>query len=352
VISTEILKINPLNPEKDKIKYAAEVLRGGGLVAFPTETVYGLGANLWNKKAIDRLYEVKKRHKDKPFSIHIANPNKVKDFAFNIPALAYRLIEKFWPGPLTIILESKDDKVGIRMPRNLIALRLIEESGVPVVAPSANLSGNPPPKMAEDVLRDLNGLIEMVLDGGKTEIGIESTVVDLTVSPAKILREGAISAGEIKMSAESKTILFVCTGNSCRSVMAKALLEKEARDKGKDLKVIAGGVGAMPGMGASKQTQELLTAEGIDVSAHKAQTLTPDMIKEADLIFVMEQFHKGIVLEKVLEAKDKVYLLGDFVETKKSGIVDILDPIGKPMEVYQEVFRNIKEAIEGVMRFI
>lgn len=154
------------------------------------------------------------------------------------------------------------------------------------------------------------------------------------------------------MSAEPKIVLFVCTGNSCRSVMAKALLEKEAREKGKDLKVIAGGVGAIPGMGTSKQTQELLTAEGIDVSAHKAQTLSADMIKEADLIFVMEQFHKDIVLEKVPEVKDKVYLLGDFVETKKSGIVDILDPIGKPMEIYQECFRNIKEAIEGVMRFI
>lgn len=195
---TEVIKVNPLNPEEEKIRYAAEVLRAGGLVAFPTETVYGLGVNLWDKKAIDRLYEVKKRPKDKPFSITIADPNKVKDFAFNIPPLAYRLMEKFWPGPLTIILESKDGKVGIRVPRNLIALRLIEKSNVPVVAPSANLSGNPPPKTAEDVLRDLNGLIEMVLDEGRTEIGIESTVIDLTVSPPKILREGAISAGEIK----------------------------------------------------------------------------------------------------------------------------------------------------------
>jgi protein-tyrosine-phosphatase len=134
--------------------------------------------------------------------------------------------------------------------------------------------------------------------------------------------------------------------------MAKALLEKEARDKGKDLKVIAGGVGAIPGMGASSETKELLAAEGIDVSAHKAQTLTADMLKEADLIFVMEQFHKDIVLEKAPEAKDKVYLLGDFAKNRKSETRDIFDPIGKPMQVYQECFKTIKEAIEGVMRFI
>src|SRR3989338_10069815 len=140
--STKIVKTGAANPDQNFISEAASVLKGGGLVIIPTETVYGIAANMLNRKALERLYEIKQRPKDKPFSVHIEEKLKIEEFARSIPIAAYKLMDKFWPGPLTLILRSKDaGKVGLRMPDNEIALRIIALSGVPVICPSANVSG-------------------------------------------------------------------------------------------------------------------------------------------------------------------------------------------------------------------
>ena len=195
---TIVLKVAASRPDKEAIKQAAKILRLGGLVAFPTETVYGLGANLLNKKAIARLYRVKMRSRGKPFTVHIENASLIKRLGCEITKAAKVLTDKYWPGPLTIVLSCKDGrKIGFRMPDNRVALKLIKESGVPVVAPSANISGEEPPKSAGDVLNQLNGKIDILLDSGPTDVGVESTVIDMTVTPPKILREGAISESEL-----------------------------------------------------------------------------------------------------------------------------------------------------------
>ncbi|MFA5339419.1 MAG: L-threonylcarbamoyladenylate synthase [Candidatus Omnitrophota bacterium] len=196
---TEVLRVNASKPEAAKIKKAAAELKKGGLVVFPTETVYGLGANLLDKKAIKKIYEIKKRPKNKPLTVHVADTASVRKITGKIPAGAERLIKKYWPGPLTIILrDSRGKKTGFRMPDNKIAFGLIKKAGVPVVAPSANISGNKPPTSAAEVLRDLDGKVDIVIDGGKTAIGIESTVVDMTGRRPKVLREGAIPKAEIE----------------------------------------------------------------------------------------------------------------------------------------------------------
>jgi L-threonylcarbamoyladenylate synthase len=197
-MKTILIKLNPSRPEPAKIRKAAHLLKNGGLVAFPTETVYGLGANLLDEKAIDRVYRIKKRPKNKPLTVHVAGIKTVNEMAGKMPADAKRLAEKFWPGPLTLVLKDRRGrKTGFRMPDNKIAFLLIRKAGVPVVAPSANISGNSPPKSAKEVLRDLAGKIDMVLDGGKTRVGIESTVVDMSGKDFKILRKGAISKADI-----------------------------------------------------------------------------------------------------------------------------------------------------------
>jgi L-threonylcarbamoyladenylate synthase len=174
------------------------MLRSGGLVGFPTETVYGLGANLLEEKAIARLYKVKKRPKGKPFTVHIENVSLIRKLRCDITPEAKALIERYWPGPLTVILRCKDgSKVGFRMPDNKVALKLIKESRVPIVAPSANISGRVPPTKASDVLKQLGGRIDILLDAGPTDVGVESTVIDMTINPPKVLREGAVMEKEL-----------------------------------------------------------------------------------------------------------------------------------------------------------
>ncbi|MDO8535837.1 MAG: L-threonylcarbamoyladenylate synthase [Candidatus Omnitrophota bacterium] len=193
-----VIKIDPINPDKGKIAAAAKVIREGGLVIFPTETVYGIAVNILDRKAVARLCGVKARPDGKPFTVHISDPKTIRDMGCEISVTAEKLISKFWPGPLTIILKSQDGrKIGFRMPANKIALELIKASGVPVAAPSANLSGKPAPVTAEEAVLDLEGKIDMVIDGGKTKVGLESTVVDLTDTPFKVLRQGAIEEEEL-----------------------------------------------------------------------------------------------------------------------------------------------------------
>jgi len=197
-LKASVIKIDPAKPDKKRIAAAAKIIRDGGLVIFPTETVYGIAANLLDEKALERLYRVKARPEGKPFTVHISDLKMIRDMGCEITGTAEKLIAKFWPGPLTIILKSrKGEKTGFRMPANKIALELIRASGVPVVAPSANLSGKPAPVTADEAMADLESKIDMVIDGGRTEVGIESTVLDLTMDPFKIIRAGAIKEEEL-----------------------------------------------------------------------------------------------------------------------------------------------------------
>lgn len=194
-VKTQIIKVDPVNPDRDSIEKAADVIRRGGIVAFPTETVYGLGVNADDKDAVARLYEVKQRPKNKPFTIQLADKAKIEEFATGISDLGHKFINQYWPGPLTLIFNSKNgksQKVGIRIPDHPVALGLIKASGLPLAVSSANMSGNRPPVAADDIIALFDGKIEMILDGGKASIGVESAVVDMTVSPFKVLREGAL----------------------------------------------------------------------------------------------------------------------------------------------------------------
>ncbi len=197
---TIILKVDRERPETAKIRTAARTIREGGLVAFPTETVYGLGADALNAEAVRRIYAAKKRPLDNPIIVHVATKRDVSRLTDEVTAEAEKLMELFWPGPLTLVLKALDalpdattgglDTVAVRMPSHKVALALIRESGVPIAAPSANLSGRPSPTTAEHVRQDLDGRIDVILDGGLVDIGVESTVLDVTVDPPTVLRPG------------------------------------------------------------------------------------------------------------------------------------------------------------------
>ncbi len=197
---TRVLKVEPENPDPAAIHEAAGLLRRGGLVAFPTETVYGLGANLEDPQAIQELYQVKQRPFEKQVALAVADRAAVETQGVEVSPLARRMMAQFWPGPLTLVLARPDGStLGFRMPRHVVALALLKQAGVPVAAPSANLSGHAPPREAEAVLRDFGEKIDLVLDAGPTPMGIESTVLDLSADPPKILRRGAM-AEEVERS--------------------------------------------------------------------------------------------------------------------------------------------------------
>ena len=185
-------------PDPEAIAEAARILRGGGLVAFPTETVYGLGADATNPRAIARLNEVKGRPPEKPYSWHVHSIDQVRGLVPSVPPIAVQLMERFWPGPLTIVMPVDGGKtVGFRFPDHPIAQAFLAACHVPVAAPSANRSGSPPPTDAKEVAAALNGAFDCLLDGGPTRLGRESTVAEVVGNRVEIRREGAISAAAI-----------------------------------------------------------------------------------------------------------------------------------------------------------
>lgn len=189
-----VLCVDPEHPDPGLIRQAAAVLRRGGFVAFPTETVYGLGANLQDPQAIQELYRIKRRPFEKQVTLHVADLKEVENQGVVISELTRKFMRKFWPGPLTLVLARGDGStVGFRMPKHRVALALLKEASVPVVAPSANLSGKASPRTAQEVLADLADEIDLVLDAGATPGGVESTVLDLTGEVGRILRRGAIA---------------------------------------------------------------------------------------------------------------------------------------------------------------
>lgn len=202
-MKTKIVEIDEKDIDKDLVKDAGEVIKRGGLVAFPTETVYGLGANALDSEAVKKIFIAKGRPQDNPLIVHISKLEEIYPLVTQIPDIANKLFESFWPGPMTVILKKSSliplvttsglDCVGIRLPSNIIARQLIQSAGVPIAAPSANLSGKPSPTYVQRCIEDLDGKIDYILGGKNCRIGLESTVIDCTVKPPCILRPGAIT---------------------------------------------------------------------------------------------------------------------------------------------------------------
>ena len=186
---------------------AAEIIKSGGLVAIPTETVYGLGANGLNPDAVAKIFEAKGRPQDNPLILHVADAVEIEKFCHSIPESAYKLAEKFWPGPLTMVLPARESvpkcttaglpTVAVRCPDNAVTREIIRLSGCPIAAPSANISGKPSTTTAEHVMHDHNGKIEAVVDGGPCRVGLESTIVDLTEDRPRLLRPGGITPEQL-----------------------------------------------------------------------------------------------------------------------------------------------------------
>ncbi|MDI6869750.1 MAG: L-threonylcarbamoyladenylate synthase [Bacillota bacterium] len=215
-MKTRVVRVDPVHPAPGALREAGEVLRGGGLVAFPTETVYGLGADALNPAAVRRIFAAKGRPGDNPLIIHVADRESLAGLVKEVPEAARALMDRFWPGPLTLVLPKAElvpdevtaglATVAVRMPNHRVALGLIAAAGVPVAAPSANRSGRPSPTTAAHVWEDLGGRVEFILDAGPTGVGVESTVVDLTGPRPVVLRPGGLALEDLRQVAGEVTV--------------------------------------------------------------------------------------------------------------------------------------------------
>ncbi len=356
----KIYHIDYQNPDLSKIYEVGRILAEGGLVVLPTETVYGIAVSVDNPEAVKKLSEIKNRPPNKPFPIQVYPFKRIYTLVSkeSISPNAYRLIEKFWPGPLTVVFPALNPerfgiKVGVRISNHKVVQEILSRNELTVYMPSANPSGFPPPKSPEEVLGYFpEGISAMVISSGVA--GIVSTVVDVSQSPWKILRVGAVSEDSIREVERSKRIVFVCTGNSCRSVMAEYYLKKllSQREELRQIEVMSCGIMVVDRVGgATSIVVEMLRREGIDASKHVRRAINESILMGADLIFVMEQYHEDVILRYLPFLKNRIYLLGEFAKDLGPS-PEIPDPIGGSWEVYEEVFAKIKEAVSRISRMI
>ncbi|MGD0785462.1 MAG: L-threonylcarbamoyladenylate synthase [Sedimentisphaerales bacterium] len=371
-METVVYKITDPVKDIEILKKAADCVDSGGLVVFPTETVYGIACKA-DKKSLQRLDEVKKRDAEKRYTLHIGDKNKLQDFVpagTTLTGPAKKLVKNAWPGPLTIVFEIqreelgklppetieilyKDNTIGIRCPGNNIAREFLNLCKYPVVAPSANTAGKEPATNAQDAIEQLDGLVDMVLDGGACKYKKSSSVVKISPTgwPAtsgvewEVLREGVFSKRQIQKML-TINILFVCTGNTCRSPMAEGFAKKALAEKlgckvdqlgQMGYKVSSAGISAMNGIGATDYAIKVCDSRNIDISNHKSRNITAEMIKDADYIFAMSEGQKSDIIQLSPDGRQKCMLLD---ENK-----NINDPIGGDFETYKMCGQIIEKAV-------
>lgn len=352
-MKTEILTVDPVHPDPEAVARAADVVRRGGVVAFPTETVYGLGVDAGNAEAVARLRRLKGREADKPFTLHVARVEDVLARARPLPWRARKLVARYWPGPLTLVLADRDgNATGFRVPSGAVPRTFLAACGRPVAAPSANFAGEPPACTAEEVRRVFDGRIDAILDGGAAPLRQSSTVVRATESGIDVLREGIISAEQIRQTA-TRLILLVCTGNTCRSPMAEALLRRLLADRfgtsleglaDKGFRIASAGLCAGTG-GASPHAAAAVAARGGDLSRHQARSLTADMLRAADLVYTMTRAQREQAVEMAPDAAERIRLLGPAGE-------EVADPVWGDLEVYRacaaEIERLLRQRLDEI----
>ncbi|UCC29596.1 MAG: threonylcarbamoyl-AMP synthase [Phycisphaerales bacterium] len=366
-MDTKVIKTDPQLGGADTVRRAVEVLTGGGLVAFPTDTVYGVAARVDDRAALRRLRNVKSRKVEQAFTVHIGSPSEAVRFAPGLEGLASRFVRKAWPGPLTLIVPVGDPAsaevmsdldgsaaaamyhggtIGLRCPDDPFAGALLRAMEVPVVAASANQAGRPAPCTGDDVLNELDGQIDLLVDTGRTKYARPSTIVRVTGSSYELVREGVYDADLVRRLSMLR-LLLVCTGNTCRSPMAGVLARdmlaqrlccdiSELPERGVEVRSAgtAGGWG-----GASPNAMTVMERRGLDLSGHESAALTPEMIQQADHVFAMTRSHRDTIINMVPSAEERVALLVDGQ--------DIRDPIGGSVDDYEKCARMAEKGLQA-----
>jgi len=338
------------NPDSLRSDVVAALQRGE-LAVLPTETVYGLAVLPSHADGAGRARAWKGRDEKQPFTWHIADVSDLDKLDVKVPLAAERLIERYWPGPLTLILPSKNgESVGVRLPAHEFTRSVIREAGEPLWLTSVNASGDPPltdPAAIAAACQEEDG-VAVLVDDGASPLGVASTIVRAERAPLEVLREGILSRDEV-LSAAADLILFVCTGNTCRSPLAEAIARQltgeamgiPAEDVlARGICFASAGTATMPGMAASDGSLQAGAEIGLDLTGHMSQPIDPSLWERAMLIYCLSDSHRQALLAEAPEAADKVKML------RPDGL-DIADPFGGDLQVYQRARDEMHAAVQA-----
>lgn len=363
-----IVPVEDARQTQQAAELAAQIARDGGLIVFPTETVYGLGASAASAKGYEALRQVKGAV-DQPFTVHLPDPGAAERYINVGHALVARLIRKVFPGPVTLVVEVSEDEIhrkirdlglppearnrvyhqntiGLRCPDHPVAHRVLDAIGGPVLASGASPRGVTPPVDADDAARVLGDQVDLIIDGGRCRYGKPSTVVRVRGEGRFTVDPGGVYDERYIRKLLRWTMLVVCSGNTCRSPMAEGLARKTLADQRgirvdeleqAGLRVLSAGAFAAPGMPPSPEAVEALRKFDVDIAGHRSRVLSVEMVHEADVIYCMTATHQQAVLNLVPSAAGKTFLLDP------SG--DVEDPIGSGATAYQRCAEIIRRRL-------
>lgn len=362
-----VIDVRSAEDWRDVVHRAVQTLAEGGLVAFPTETVYGVAASALDEGAVVRMIEIKGRAKNKPLTLAIKSAEEALDYAPNMCPLAQRLARRCWPGPITLVVDdshpeslvrrlpplvqqavSPKNAIGLRVPGHQVILDVMRMLAGPLALTSANQSGQPEAITAEEVLNNLGNELDLILDDGRCRFGQPSSVVRVQGKSFEVLRQGVVPQRTLQRLS-SYMLLFVCTGNTCRSPMAETIARDliakrigckidELEDRG--ILVMSAGIAAMMGGRATLEAVKTMEQMDLDLTNHETQPLTESLVRHADLIFTMTHSHREAILAQWPSASNRTILLS------RDGS-DVCDPIGGPLERYMQCAAQIRREISA-----
>ncbi len=365
-----IIKINPENPENSVLHKAAELLRQGGIVVYPTDTLYGLGVSVTSKEAMDRLFQIKGREKDRPVSLMINSIEQLTGITGPLHQEELRLVQALFPGKITLIVPVRRKvkirnmehlhRIGFRIPDHQLCHRLVELNGAPLTTTSANIAQHDNLENIADIAAIFKNQVDLLIDAGPVQSKQGSSVLDISFTPPVLIREGDIPRKSIEKKIGYKVlrqypdkyyITFVCSGNICRSPMALGILRR-AFERTKYRKIVhidSAGTLYLPSTPAALEAIEVSEQAGIDIGTHLSKPLTFEIVLKSNLIICLALNHYQQLAAQYPAFRDKIFLLKQWGRDTRLANPSVADPIGHNKDYFQRIFNEIEREIQRVI---